>query len=88
MVDNVIRLDEHRPHEARYVACMKCAHDWVAVFPVGVPVLECSACGEMAGEPVAYNDLKWFRRFIDFKMDEKEQMKRTLVLLNAKRMKP
>jgi hypothetical protein len=85
-MSEVINLDEHRPHTSRYVACMKCAHDWVAVAPVGATALECSECGEMAGEPVAYNYLEWFRRFIDFKMDEKEKLKRTLVLLNAKRM--
>jgi hypothetical protein len=40
----------------------------------------------MSGEPVKYKNIHWFRRFIDFKMSKKEQRKRTLVLLNAKRM--
>jgi len=82
----IIQLDDHRPHTAQYVACMKCAHDWVAVYPAGATNLECSKCGEMSGEPVNYKDINWFRRFIDFKMSEKEQRRRTLVLLNAKRM--
>ena len=85
-MSEIVNIDDHRPHEARYVACMKCANDWVAVYPAGVTGLECPKCGEIAGEPVAYNDLAWFRRFIDFKMSKKEERKRTLVLLNAKRM--
>jgi hypothetical protein len=87
-MSDIINLDDHRPHEARYVACMKCAHDWVAVFPVKATALECSKCGEMSGEPVAYTDVEWFCRFIDFEMSSEEQRKRSLVLLNAKRMAP
>ena len=86
MTDNVINLGDHRPHEARYVVCMKCAHDWTAVYPAGVTGLECSECGEMAGEPVNYKDINWFRKFMDMSKNKKDQMKRTLVLLNAKRM--
>ena len=82
----IIQLDDHRPHKAQYVACMKCAQDWVAVAPAGATNLECPSCGEMSGEPVKYKNIHWFRLFIDFKMSKKEQRKRTLVLLNAKRM--
>jgi len=86
MSDNVAQLDDYRPHEARYVVCMKCAHDWIAVYPAGITGLECSECGEMEGEPVNYKDINWFRKFMGMSKNKKDQMKRTLVLLNAKRM--
>jgi hypothetical protein len=34
MSDNIVNLDDHRPHKATYVACLVCGHDWVAVAPV------------------------------------------------------
>ena len=82
----VVNLDDHRPHDARYVVCMKCAKDWVAVAPVGVKNLECPECGEMSGEQVNYHDVNWFRDFMERTTDKKDQMRRTMVLLNAKRM--
>ena len=82
MTKNIIALSDHRPHDAQYVACMDCAHDWVAVFPVNATALECSECGAMAGEPVQPTNLEWFRRF----MAGKDQRRRTLVLLNAQRI--
>lgn len=85
-MSRIVNIDDHRPHEARYVVCMKCAHDWVAVSPVGVKNLECSECGEMAGEAVKYKDLNWFSDFMGRAIDKKDQIKRTMVLLNAKRM--
>lgn len=33
MSDNVINLDDHRPHMTAYVACLDCAKDWIAVAP-------------------------------------------------------
>lgn len=81
-MQNVINLDDHRPHSAQYVACMECAHDWVAVAPKGTEALECPSCGAMAGEPVAIRNVEWFKRF----MSGKDQPKRTLVCLNANRM--
>jgi hypothetical protein len=83
---NVVRLDEHRPHTVKYVTCMNCAHDWVAVAPVGVTSLECSECGAMEGEQVNHHDIEWFKRYMSPKFSKKQQQKRTLVLLNAKRM--
>jgi hypothetical protein len=82
----VINLDDYRPHESKYVVCMKCAHDWVAVSPVRVKNLECSECGEMLGESVNYKDSNWFSDFMGRTTDKKDQIKRTMVLLNAKRM--
>lgn len=83
---DVINLDDHRPHTARYIVCMECAHDWVAVAPVGVVALECPQCAKLNGEEINYQNIDWFNRFMGVKMDKSERMKRTLVLLNAKRM--
>jgi len=82
MSDRVTVLDDYRPHATAYVACMKCAHDWVAVFPPSAVRLECASCGAMAGEPVDHQNVEWFKRF----MAGKDRDKRTLVLLNAARM--
>ena len=88
---NVVDLDDHRPHTAKYVACMACGHDWVAVSPAGTALLECSKCGAMAGEPVAIHDCEWFRRFmaglrpLRGKAFKADQTKRTLVVMNAGR---
>lgn len=82
MTDNVMSLDERRPHASAYVACMQCARDWVAVFPPSAVPLECPSCGDLAGEPVDHQDIDWFKRF----MAGKNKDKRTLVLLNAARM--
>lgn len=78
----LVQLDEYRPHDEAYVACMKCARDWVAVFPLGVKKLECPSCHELEGEPVQIHNLEWFKRF----MAGDAQRKRTMVCLNAKRM--
>ena len=84
-MSDVIKLEDYRPHEAQYVVCMSCGYDWVAVFPVGVTKLECSDCGALAGETINYHDRDWFNRFMDTSSKE-EQKRKTLVLLNAKRM--
>ena len=79
---NVVALDDFRPHDAQYVVCMDCAHDWIAVSPTTVTEFECPGCGAMSGEVVQPHNLEWFKRF----MAGKNTNRRTLVLLNAKRM--
>jgi hypothetical protein len=82
-MSNVVDMTERLPHGAHYVACMDCAHDWVAVAPVNVSwPLECPRCGEKAGERVDSEDANWFMRF----MAGRDQKKRTFVVLNAKRI--
>ena len=86
-MSEVISLDDHRPHSSRYVACMACAHDWVAVAPATTLTLECPSCGLMEGESVRTADLSWLRRFMECSpMSNKQRHKRTMVMLNAKRM--
>lgn len=46
---DIVNLDEHRPHISGPVVCTRCRHKWVAVRPVGVDLLECSACGASLG---------------------------------------
>ena len=79
----VIDMTERLPHGAHYVACMVCAHDWVAVVPErGSWPLECPKCGGASGENVAFSDVEWFKRF----MTGENYHKRMMVLLNAKRI--
>jgi hypothetical protein len=83
MTNNVIGMADYRPHTTSYVTCMDCAHDWVAVAPASATgPLECSKCGAMSGEKVQYSNVEWFNRY----MAGPDRTKRTLVLLNAKRM--
>jgi ribosomal protein S27E len=82
MTNKVVNLSDHRPHSTAYVACMSCAHDWVAVFPESALPLECPSCGVLEGEPVQTQSSEWFKRF----MAGPDANKRTLVMLNANRM--
>jgi hypothetical protein len=45
----VIDLDAHRPHKTGDARCILCAHQWVAVAPLGVEELQCSVCGQLGG---------------------------------------
>ena len=52
--DNVVSIQEYRPHLAGPARCLQCRHEWVAVAPVGVYAgLECPEChfakGAMCG---------------------------------------
>lgn len=49
MADKVIDLDAQRPHVAGPVICLRCAHEWVAVRPVGTHPMECARCSAMMG---------------------------------------
>jgi Zn finger protein HypA/HybF involved in hydrogenase expression len=47
--NNVVSLDDHRPHISGTAKCMDCGHEWPAVAPIGVCTLECPKCGTMRG---------------------------------------
>ena len=83
---NVISLDEHRPHNASYCACVECAHDWPCVHPPEVVKFECPKCEKMAGEIVAPGDIDFFKRFMGAATSKESTERRTLILLNAQRM--
>jgi hypothetical protein len=48
-MSDVVNLDEHRPHQAGPVVCLRCDYTWVAVRPLGVIFLECPKCGAQRG---------------------------------------
>jgi hypothetical protein len=63
MTDNIVNLDDHRPHVAAYVACIHCGKDWIAVAPADTLHFECPACAKLSGvvvdpsSPEFINDL-------------------------------
>lgn len=64
-MSNVLNLDDHRPHDAVYVACIECGKDWVAVVPTAHNVtLECPKCGAMSGEAVDGGNKDFFTRYM------------------------
>lgn len=46
---DIVDLDAQRPHVAGPAMCLRCEHEWVAVRPLGVVVLECPKCGAERG---------------------------------------
>ena len=58
MTDNVVTLDDERPHEFFEAMCVKCYRRWIAVMMVGVLLkdIECPTCGASyvirTGQPV------------------------------------
>ena len=47
MNDNIVKLDEYRPHEVSELICLKCSHRWIAVYPEELLLknIECK-CGK------------------------------------------
>lgn len=41
----VAELDAYRPHLSGHAICVGCAHEFIAVAPVGVTWFECRKCG-------------------------------------------
>ena len=46
MDNNIINLDDKRPHKTDSVICLSCLHDWQAVYPGNTDInnLECPNC--------------------------------------------
>ena len=86
MNDNVINLGDHRPHMIPYVACLDCGKDWFAVAPVDTPHFECPACSTLSGVMVEPSSTDFINAFFRGVRSKKENIKRTMVLLNAQRM--
>ena len=86
MTDNVIALDDHRPHQSTYVACLVCGKDWVAVAPADVVHFECPGCRILCGVEVKPDSVEFLNSYFKEVRDKKETMRRTMVVLNAKRM--
>ena len=86
MTDNVINLDDHRPHQSTYVACLVCGKDWVAVAPADTVHFECPVCHTLDGVEVKPASVEFLNSFFRGIKKKKELTKRALVVLNAKRM--
>ena len=81
--NNIINLDDHRPHQASYVACLECGKDWVAVAPVDTVHFECPACQKMYGVEVKTDSPEFLNAFFRGVKSKKENMKRTMVVLRV-----
>jgi hypothetical protein len=86
MTDNIISLDDHRPHQASYVACLDCGKDWVAVAPVGTVHFECAECAKLSGVVVDPCSAEFLNAYMGAAKREADIRHRTMVVLNAKRM--
>jgi hypothetical protein len=87
MTDNIVNLDDHRPHQTSYVACLDCGKDWVAVAPVDTVHFQCPDCLKLSGVVVDPASPEFLNAFFRGVKGKKENTKRTLVVLNAARMK-
>lgn len=86
MSDNIINLDDHRPHVSAYVACLDCGNDWIAVAPADTVHFKCPACAKLSGVVVEPASPEFLNAFFRGVRSKKETTKRTMVVLNAKRM--
>lgn len=83
---NVVSLDEHRPHNASYCACIQCAADWSCVHPPEVTEFECPKCKKMTGEIVSPGDPDFTGRFTELIKNKRDATRRIAIILNAQRM--
>ena len=86
MTDNIIHLDDHRPHQTSYVACLDCAKDWIAVAPADTVIFRCPDCSKLSGAVVEPGNVEFINVFMRPAKRKAERQKRTMVLLNAQRM--
>jgi hypothetical protein len=86
MADNIINLDDHRPHMSAYVACLECGKDWFAVAPADTVHFECPVCAKLSGVVVEPSSPEFLNAFFRGVRGKKENTKRTMVVLNAQRM--
>jgi hypothetical protein len=86
MTDNIIHLDDHRPHQTSYVACLDCGKDWIAVAPADTLHFECPACLKLSGVVVEPSSVEFINAFMRPAKRKAERQKRTMVVLNAQRM--
>lgn len=64
MTDNVINIDDHRPHMTAYVACLDCGKDWIAVAPADTLHFECPACSKLSGVVVDPSSPEFINAFM------------------------
>ena len=86
VIDKIINLDDHRPHQTSYVACLDCGKDWIAVAPVNTMHFECTDCRKLSGVVVDVRCPHFINAFMRPAKSKAERHKRTMVVLNAQRM--
>lgn len=86
MTENVINLNDHRPHMTAYVACLECAKDWIAVAPADTVIFCCPDCNKLSGAVVDPSNVEFINAFMRPAKTKAARHKRTMVVLNAKRM--
>ena len=86
MSDNLINLDDHRPHMTAYVACIDCGKDWIAVAPADTLHFECHTCGTLSAVVVDPSSAEFLNDFMRPAKNKAEKQSRTMVMLNAARM--
>lgn len=86
MTENIITLDDYRPHQSSYVACLECGKDWFAVAPADTLHFECPVCAKLSGVVVEPASTEFLNAFFRGVRSKKENTKRTMVVLNAQRM--
>jgi predicted RNA-binding Zn-ribbon protein involved in translation (DUF1610 family) len=86
MSDNIINLDDHRPHQTSYVACFECGKDWVAVAPVDTVHFQCPDCLKLSAMIVEPHSADFINAFMRPAKRKEDRQKRTMVVLNAARM--
>lgn len=86
MSDNIISLDDHRPHMSAYAACLDCGKDWIAVAPVDTVHFECPVCEKLSGVVVDPGSPEFINAFMRPAKKKADRQRRTMVVLNAKRM--
>jgi DNA-directed RNA polymerase subunit RPC12/RpoP len=45
-MDEIVHIDDYRPHCTATIICSACGHKWVAVYPENTNSLECPSCRE------------------------------------------
>ena len=85
-MDNIINLNDRRPHVSKYVACMDCGLDWATDAPVGTTAFKCTSCGSMSGVVVDPHDGEFFKDFMGRADGNGPWNRRMAVLINAKKM--
>ena len=86
MTNNIVNLDDHRPHVAAYVACLDCGKDWIAAAPADTLHFQCPACAKLSGVLVDPSSPEFINTFMRPAKTKAARHKRTMVVLNAQRM--
>lgn len=86
MTENVINLDDRRPHMSAYVACLACAKDWIAVAPADTVIFRCPDCDKLSAVVIDPTNPEFINIFMRPAKTKAARHKRTMVVLNAQRM--